>query len=270
MRKALLLAALFYSSAIGAQSAAESFGTVVPELTAYSTPLATAYSFRTNSSSLATLDRFSAALYSERRFLLNELSSHSFALALPTTSGGFGLRGDYAGHSFYYHASAGLGYGRKLGQKLRTGAQFLFYHQSAAGYGSASFVSFEASALLSLAEGVNAGLSVQNPIGLSTGKAGEGKIPAMYATGIGWDVSPQLFVGAQLQKTEDRPLAVKAGIHYAFAEKFYSRVGLNSGVSAYGLSFGLVLRRFRLESTVSLHPYLGATPGLMLLYLQAK
>lgn len=65
-----------------------------PALNTYSTQQKDAFSFRCNSAALAGTETFSVGLYSERRFLLNELATYSFAAAVPTASGRFGLSGD--------------------------------------------------------------------------------------------------------------------------------------------------------------------------------
>ena len=237
-----------------------------PSLATYSTQFKDALSFRANSAALAGITSFSAGIFSERRFLMQELSSYSFAAALPTSSGNFGFRGDYYGGSLYNESTIGLGYGRKLGERVGVGAQFQYHSQRAATYGSSSTITFDLGAVLHLAEGLQTGVRVYNPVGMKAGKEGEESLPAMYSAGIGYDVSPQLFIGAEVQKTEDQPLSINAGIHYAFADRLIARGGITSGTSIYYLGFGVKLKTFRLDATASFHPYLGVTPGLLFIY----
>ena len=237
-----------------------------PSINTYSSQFKDVFSFRSNSAALAGIKQLSAGVFSERRFMLQELSSYSFAAALPTASGNFGLRGDYYGGSLYKESTIGLGYGRRLGERVDVGVQFQYHSLSASTYGSSSTVTFDAGAVLHLAEGLQTGIHVYNPVGMKMGKGGEEKLPAVYSAGIGYDVSPQLFIGAEAQKAEDQPLSINAGLHYAFADRLIARGGISSATSVYYLGFGVKLKAVRLDATASFHPYLGVTPGLLFIY----
>jgi hypothetical protein len=241
-----------------------------PSIQAYSSQFKDAFSFRSNSASLAGLKQFSAGIFSERRFLLEELSSYSMAVALPTSSGNFGLKADYFGGQLFRESSIGLVYGRNLGTRAAVGAGFNYVSLNAAGYGSAATITFDAGAIFHLTEQLQTGIHIYNPVGMKLGKTGEEKLPAVYSVGLGYDVSPQLYIGTEAIKTEDQPLSINAGIHYAFADKLIARGGISSGTSVFYLGFGVLLKSFRVDVTASFHPYLGTTPGLLFLYSPTK
>lgn len=270
MKSFLLFIALFACYSSPAQFIRTPVAVLYPSLNTYSTQAKEAFSFRSNSASLAGIKSFSVGVFSERRFLLQELSSYAFAAALPTASGNFGLSGDYAGGGLYNETGIGLAYGRSLGQRADVGMQFHYHLVSASGYGSASAVTFDAGAVFHLTDAVQAGVSVYNPVRMKMGKSGEERLPAMYTMGVGYDASSQFFVGAEAQKTEDRPLTVNAGFQYLFAEKLLARAGLSSAASVYYIGFGVKLKALRVDVTASFHPYLGTTPGLLLLYSSPK
>lgn len=221
---------------------------------------------RSNSASLAGIKSFSAGVFSERRFLLKELSSYSVVAALPTTSGNFGFSGDYFGGSLYNEGSIGFAYGRSLGAKADVGLGFHYHSLTASGYGAASTLAFDAGAVFHLTDAVQTGVSVYNPVGMKFGKNGDEKLPGIYSIGIGYDASSQLFIGAEAQKVEDQPVSINAGFQYLFAEKLSARAGINSATSVYAIGFGVKLQKLRIDATASFHPYLGVTPGLLLLY----
>lgn len=201
--------------------------------------------------------------------MLKELSSHSLAAALPTASGNFGLRADYFGHAAYNETTLGLAYGRNAGPKLSVGAQFIYHSVSAAGYGAASTLTFDAGLLFQLADAVQTGVSVYNPVRRSFGKSRQESLPSVYTAGLGYDVSPQFFVVAELQKVEDQSLSVNAGLQYRFAESLQARAGFRSDTETYCLGFGVNIKKLRVDLSAAFHPYLGATPGLLLLYSSA-
>lgn len=241
---------------------------VYTSLHTYSSQFKDAFSFRANAASLAGVKNFSAGIYSERRFLLQELSSYSFAAALPTSTGNFGISGDYSGGSIYNETRLGLAYARRLGSKVDVGLQFHYFSMKAASYSSASAITFNAGAIFHITEQVQTGLHIYNPAGMKLGT--EEKLPSVYAAGIGYDASPQLFIGAEVQKTEDQPLTVNAGLQYVFADKLIARGGISSATSVYYIGFGVQLKSLRVDATASFHPYLGVTPGLLLLYAPPK
>ena len=83
---------------------------------------------------------------------------------------------------------------------------------------------------------------------------------------MGYDVSKQLFIGAEVQKTENQPLSLNAGLQYLFADKLFARGGISSAASISYIGFGVLIKNIRVDVTASFHPYLGVTPGLLLHY----
>ena len=239
-------------------------------LTTYSTVHAHAFSFSSNQAALGSVKNLSAGIYSERRFLLKEMSLYSAAVAVPTHSGNFGLKGDYFGDVSYNETGLGLAYGRKLGDKIDVGVQFNYYSFKVAGYGSASSITAEGGMIVHVTEGFNVGIHLYNPTGVSVGKSAEEKLPAIYSAGFGYDVSEKFFIGAEMEKVEDQPVNVKTGVHYYFDEKMFASAGLASATATYYFGFGVMLKNIQLNAVASIHPQLGVTPGLLLLFNVAK
>ena len=271
MKRLLLFAVIsIFVSPLYAQVTRTPVSQGYPSLTTYSSQFNDAFSLRSNAASLAGIQRFSAGIFSERRFLLQALSSYSLAVALPASSGNFGVTGDYFGDASFNETSVGLAYGRKLGKLLDIGVKFDYFNLQASGYGSAATVSFDAGVILHPTPAVQTGFAVHHPIGMKMGKSGDEKLPAVYSVGVGYDVSSQLFVGAEVEKTEDQPVTLNVGLHYLIANKLIARGGISSATSVYYLGFGVQMKKFRLDVTASIHPYLGTTPGLLLIYSAEK
>lgn len=243
---------------------------VYTRLTAYSQRFADAFSFTANQASLAEAKHFSAGLYSEKRFLLKALSSYTAALVLPTPSGSFGLKGCYSGEASFSRSSLGLAYGRNLGGKLALGLQFSYFGLQAAGYGSASTILVEGGLLFQLSPQWKVGAEAYNPLGNGLGKEGIEKLPTLYSVGTGVDLSPQVYIGVEAQKEKGWPVSMIGNIDYRPAERLVLRLGLQPEAAAYFFGFGVQWKRFRVDVSVSLHPYLGTSPGLLLLYSSAE
>lgn len=266
MKNFFVFTAILLNVYLNAQTVRIPVAGLYPSLTAYSTLQKDAFSARSNSASLAGMKSFSVGVFSERRFLLRELSSYSLGAVLPTPSGHFGLAGDYFGGPLYNESTIGLAYGRNLGSKVDVGLGFQYFSMKAAGYGAASTVTFDAGAVFHLTDAVQTGVSVYNPVGMKAGGKDGEKLPSVYSAGIGYDASPQLFIGAEALKAEDHPVSINAGLQYLFAEKLVARAGIRSAASVYYIGFGVKMQRLRIDATASFHPYLGVTPGLLFLY----
>ena len=130
---------------------------------AYSKTQSDVFSFSANQASLAQLRTFSAGAYSERKFMLDELTLFSASAALPTHSGNFGLQIHDYGNSSYGEMQAGLAYARKLNESIDVGVQFNYYNLRVVGYGNANAINFEAGALFHFTEQLHGGMHVFGP-----------------------------------------------------------------------------------------------------------
>lgn len=235
-------------------------------LGAYSLNHVDVFSFTANQASLAQLKNTAAGVYGERRFLLSELNNYTTAIGLTTNSGNFGLKAGYYGFSDYNETQLGLAYGRKLGKKVDIGAQFNYHGIRIAGYGNAAAISFELGTILHLTDRLHAGVHVNNPVGGKFGKDQQEKLSSVYAAGFGYEASEKFFVSAEIEKEEDQPVNVNAGLQYKFIPQLLARVGMSSATSSAWIGVGLTLKSFRLDVTTSYHQQLGITPGLLLLF----
>jgi hypothetical protein len=237
-------------------------------LQAYSRKQADVFSFGANQAALANLSSLSVGVYAEQRFLLQELTFYQAALIVPTASGQFGLSGRYMGSSTQYQAEAGLAYARKLGPWVDIGAQFNYYTVKSAGYSGAWAVYAEAGALVHLSEQVHLGMQVRNPTSAAVGHTGEEVLPFVYTAGVGYEVSEQFFMGCEVQKAARAKAGINAGMQYRFDERLWARTGFSSATSSYLLAIGFGLKTLRLDVTASVHPQLGVTPGVQLIFHQ--
>ena len=233
---------------------------------AYSLNHVDVFSFAANQASLAQLKSTSVGVYSERRFLLSELNNYTAVIGLPTKSGNFGLKANYAGFSDYNETQLGLAYARKLSNKIDVGLQFNYNSIRINTYGNASAISFEAGTVLHITEKLHAGLHINNPVGGKFGKDQQEKLSSVYGFGLGYDASEKFLVSLEIEKEEDQPVNVNAGFQYKLISQLLVRAGMSSATSSAWLGLGLTVKSFRLDVTTSYHPQLGITPGLMLLY----
>ena len=235
-------------------------------LGAYSVNHTDVFSFTSNQASLAQLKKAELAMFSERKFLLNELSHHTAVFGLPTGSGNFGLKGCFYGFSDYNETQLGLAYARKLSDKIDLGAQFNYNGIKVSGYGNSSAISFELGTILHLTDELHAGFHINNPVGGKFGKDQQEKLASVYTFGMGYEASEKFFVSTEIIKEEEQPVNVNTGIQYKFLPQLLARIGMSTAASTGWMGFGFFWKSLRLDIAAAYHPQLGITPGLLLLY----
>ena len=249
-----------------AQTLQKSIATPYIGLGAYSINQTDAFSFTSNQAALASLKNSAAGVYGERRFMLSEFNNYTAVFVIPTSSGNFGLKAGYNGFSDYNQTNFGLAYGRSLGKKIDAGVQFNYTALRVAGYGNASAISFEAGTILHLSDQLHAGIHVSNPVGGKFGKNGQEKLSSVYTFGLGYDASDKFFISAAIEKEEDQPVTIHAGLQYRIIPQLLARIGVSTATTTWWMGLGVPIKTFRIDITASYHPQLGITPGLLVLF----
>ena len=232
----------------------------------YSKNYTDAFSGSINQAALAQVKEAGAGVYGERRFMLKALSNFAAAIALPSRLGGLGIAARYFGGEQFNSAQIGLGYGRKLHEKIDIGLQFNYNTIKLAGYGSAAAINFEAGTLIHLTDKLHMGLHVYNPVGGKFGKLNNEQLASVYTAGIGYEASPVLFISTDISKEENQPININAGMQYVFASRFFARLGIASSTGNYFFGLGLLWKTVRLDAVSSWQAQLGFTPAIMLLF----
>ena len=232
----------------------------------YSKNFTNAFSGSVNQAALASVKDASAGVYGERRFMLKELSNYAATIVLPSKLGGFGIATNYFGGENFNTSQIGLGYGKKLSDKIDIGVQFNYNMIKLSGYGSSSAINFEAGAIIHLTDKLHAGIHVYNPVGGKYGKSKMEKLAAVYSSGIGYEVSDKFFISTEIIKEEDQPINVNAGVQYVFAKQFFARMGIAAGTGNYFAGLGLKWNTIRIDAVTTWHTQLGFTPGIMLVF----
>lgn len=270
MRRLLLI--LFFSIPFWAnwkifsQTVRRPVSAIYTGLGAYSMSHADVFSFTSNQASLAQLKNISAGVFSERRFMLEEMGLYQAAVGLLTSSGNFGLSAGYFGFSDYNETQLGLAYARSLGNKIDLGVQFNYNAIRITSYGNASAINFEIGTILHLTDKLHAGVHAYNPVGGKLGKNEEEKLASVFTVGMGYEASEKFFVSAEVEKEENQPVNVNAGMQYQILKQLMARTGIATSTSNIYFGTGFFFNSLRLDAAISYHPQLGISPGLLILY----
>lgn len=240
-----------------------------PGLGAYSYHFMDVFSAAANQAALARLPHASGGIYAERRFMQEKLNSYQVMIGLPAGRSGWGIAAQYFGSGDFNESLAGVAYGLQLG-RVDLGVQFDYAMMRAAGYGSDGAVIVEVGTLWHITDQVHAGVHVFNPYGGKFGKQRQEKMAWVYKTGLGYEVSKQVLISAEVIKEEDKDVNVVAGFQYTLDNRFFVRLGIATATTSPWIGAGWAWKQVRADITGSYHPQLGFTPGLLLLFETGK
>ncbi len=219
----------------------------------------------TNQAGLARLKGFAAFAAGEQRFLLSELQALSAAVAYPTQSGTFAVTVSNFGFEGYNEQRFGLGYGRKLFDKLSIGGQLLAFNTSIPEYGSKLALSFELGMLATLSKDVDIAFQLSNPVRIAWVE-GE-NLPSVLRVGMAYHPSPIVDILLEVEKDIDQVARAKVGIEYQVANPVDIRLGATTGPTLMSLGVGYqIADKLVLNIASSYHQVLGFTPAAGIVY----
>lgn len=217
-----------------------------------------------NQAGLAMTDsNISVGTFTERRFILNELSTHAISTVIPTQYGGIGVAAQYSGFQNFGQTKTGVGFGKKLANNFAIGVQANYHNLRISENGNQGYMTVEAGLLTDISDNIVLGAHVYNPFRPEI--AENENTPSNFRLGITYHELDQYRINAEVEKNIFEDPILKFGLEYRPVEQVFLRGGVNTQQS---LSFGLgaILSGFQLDISYSIHQELGASPGVSLTY----
>ena len=226
------------------------------------------FSVNNNQAGLGFLKQFTAGIYSERRFRLAELQNGCLVLAVPTSTGVWGLNLNYFGYSAYNEQQIGLAYGRAFTAKFSAGIKLNFHSVNIQEYGSKSSFTVEGGMLAKISEQLSFAAHIANPNQVKLSSYQNERIPTRGKLGLTYRPSSKVLLVMEAEKTLSSSLIIKTGIAYKVRNDLELRLGIatNPVLNCYG--FGYTQKCFQLDVAASFHPQFGLTPHLSIIYKQ--
>jgi len=220
-----------------------------------------------NQANLSQIDVVSAGVYYENRYFLKELGYRALAGSLPTKTGTFGLTVSQFGYSEYMESRFGLGYGMAFGKNFSGGIQLNYLNTKLGDiYGSRSAVVAEGGLSAKLSDDVTFGVHLFNFNRARVSEWTDERIPVVFRAGIAYVYEKQLTVGVEVIKDINFAPVLGVGFEYLFNDFLYLRAGINVRPSLSGFGFGLKLKNLRIDIANTMHPVLGNSPRISLIY----
>jgi hypothetical protein len=219
-----------------------------------------------NQAALAYIPAVTAGVSTERRFMLDAISRHTAALAIPVHHGAFGLNYQQSGYSAFREQVLGLAYGRKLGPRVSIGMQIDYLSKVIPLYATASTITFELGCILHLTSQLHAGLHAFNPGSNRFIRLDHEQIPAIYSAGLGYEVSTAFLVSvAVIQETAIAP-ATKVMCEYRIIPQLSLQLGICTVPQLNSAAIGLTLQQLYLQLSTNYHPQLGISPAISIIW----
>ena len=219
------------------------------------------WSYHHNPGALANLKQVSAGLSYENRFLLKELQTQAFVVAIPLKIGVISAGAQSYGYKAYRTTRVGFGYSMKMGEKLSAGVQFNYQGLRIENYGNKNTVTAEAGILAKVNDKVSFGFSILNLGRAKLSEFQDDRFSTILRLGVRYQLSTKVLVLAEAEKEIETPLRAKAGIEYELLERFYMRVGAASNPMELTFGFGYQFKnRFKLDMGSAWQQHLGWSP----------
>ncbi|WP_212006578.1 hypothetical protein [Chitinophaga sp. HK235] len=205
---------------------------------------------------LSCLRTFSAGLYAEQRFRLQELPLYMAMAAFPVGAGAFGLQLSRIGSSAYYRQSAALAYGRSLGRRVGLGIGFNYETEVLPGYGSRGYPSVTGGMLYHPGICWHIGLRIYySP-----------QQPAVYSAGIGWEAAASFLLTAEVVKAADEAAWMRATASYRIAPPLALQWGIATRAPFHYAGVNIYWHALRIMFAAGFHPQLGITPSTTIIW----
>ena len=213
-----------------------------------------------NPAMLGYVEKLEIGIEFENRYLLSELSTKSFQLALPSNLMNTGFSFSHFGYSLYHEMLIGLGFSRNFSDKFAMGIQFDYYtafFSASNSYHGAFFPQVGLS--IKLSPNFSLGFHAFNPIQMNINTEFVVKrIPSIFSLGTELCFSPELVWRTQIDKE------VSSNYRFATGFEYYMLQNLNLKLGVYGsnylipcLGFGFRTGSFRIDLNCEQHPLLG-------------
>lgn len=223
-----------------------------------------------NQAALGYCRNIIAGIHHENRFLVPELALSFAGLAVPTSSGTFGISWTRFGYTLYNENKFGLALGKSFHERFAAGLQFDYLSTHIADEtGNAGTVAIEAGILAEPLNRLVIGVHVYNPTASAFRKLNRERSPVILRMGAGYHFDERLFFGLETEKElEIKKARFRCGMEYLFNDYIYIRTGLSVQYHVQH-SFGLGLKWQDLQADLafSFQQVLGYTPHLSLLYV---
>lgn len=229
--------------------------------------VSTAFSGFVNPALLTFFSKPTVGLYYTSGLVSSNLSTKAAAAVLPGLRGVFALSGSYYGYSQYNEQRYSLAYAKVLGSSLSAGVSLDYCHLGLGGaYGSTGSFTFGLGVKAQLADDLQIGARVFNPISNGFSNLVQAKIPSQMGVGLSYSFSKQLWASLEVAKQSDVDASIGLGFEYAVLQNFKVRGGYALNPNTWSFGIGFKTKYFDTDLASVYHPILGFAPRMSVVF----
>lgn len=217
-----------------------------------------------NQAGLAQIEQFSAGIFHESRFMVDELSLSAGSLILPVNSGTFGFSFSQFGQGSFKENKLALAFAKQLSEKFYAGIQFDYFMQRFPENSSTfGFTTFDVGIIYSPNKRLFLGAHIFNPIsnGIETPE-GKQNMPAIFRVGGHYQFDKMVLITIETQKDSKNTFLIKTGIEFSPAKNLALRFGVSGKPTNYTAGLGYSFRKISTDIGFSYHGNLGLSPSV--------
>lgn len=229
------------------------------------------WSYHNNPGALGKLDRISAGLAYENRFLLRELQSQGLTFAIPVKVGVISIGGLSYGYTQFRSTKVGVGYSMPLAERFYAGVQLNYQGiQLAQNYGNVNTVTAEAGLYAEVTEDWSLGVSVFNLSRTRLSEFQDDRLTTVMRLGTAYTFSKKLLIAAEFEKSIEYALRFKSGLEYQIKDNVYFRGGVATAPVEFSFGTGYDFGSIQLDLGTAYDMILGWSPHFSLTYQTKK
>ena len=217
-----------------------------------------------NQAGITGIEGFSAGVFYESKFMIDELSLAAGSIILPVNAGTFGFSFYQFGEGSFKESKIGLTFAKQLSEKLSAAIQLDYFSQRLPENSRAfGFATFEAGIIYSPNNKLFLGAHVFNPIsnGVETSE-GKQKSATVFRIGGHYQFDEMILVTVETLKDLENPFILKTGIEFSPAKNLALRFGVSGKPVNYTAGIGYSFGKVTADIGFSYHGNLGITPSV--------
>ena len=221
-----------------------------------------------NQANLSQLETFSAGVFYESRYLVDELSLAAGTINMPAIQGTAGFSFYQLGKGTYKESKLGLAYSKQLSERLSAALQLdYFLYRFPENEGAKGFPTFEAGVSFQTTKELTLAAHIFNPVknGFDTA-CGKQKLPLIFRIGGHCQFMDKSLVSFEIQKNTNTDAQVKAGLEFYLVKNLALRFGVSGRTVQITAGLGYSFGKFTTDIAFSCHGNLGFTPSVSINY----
>ncbi|NBR13871.1 MAG: hypothetical protein EBU01_04715 [Crocinitomicaceae bacterium] len=226
------------------------------------------WAFHHNPAALASLKKIGAGVSYENRFLLKELQSQGFVVAVPLKKGVISFGGQTFGYNQFRTYRTGLGYSMALAEFISVGVQLNYNAvRINPSYGNHQTVTAEVGILAKVSNNWSLAFSTFNITRNKLSDFAEDRYSTVLRFGTRYSISDKVFFLAEAEKNVDYNLRFKTGFEYVPISNFFVRGGFATAPIEYTFGLGYAFSGvYKLDLGSAYHQFLGWSPHFSFTY----